>query len=185
MSLNELVSSGLELLDRDDALAADVLAHLDVQIESARGLLELVLEQGVAIRARDVHNVVRLAGMLHGEMSRRQQIEQERSRLLTISGERLGIPAEQVTLTRLSTLMGPGSAELASVRSAELKGLLHELQREHNCNRALMQMELSFLDHLMKSLALDGVNGYSAQGSSAAITRGRPNGSLHVLDLQA
>jgi hypothetical protein len=185
MSLNELVSSGLELLDRDDALAADVLAHLDVQIESARGLLELVLEQGVAIRARDVHNVVRLAGMLHGEMSRRQQIEQERSRLLTISGERLGIPAEQVTLTRLSTLMGPGSAELASVRSAELKGLLHELQREHSCNRALMQMELSFLDHLMKSLALDGVNGYSAQGSSAAITRGRPNGSLHVLDLQA
>jgi FlgN protein len=185
MSLAELVTSGLELLDRDDALAGDVLAHLDVQLDSARRLLELVLEQGAAIRARDVHAVVRLAGMLHGEMTRRQQIELERSRLLTISGERLGIPAEQVTLSRLSTLMGPGSAELAAARSAELKGLLHELQREHTCNRALMQMELSFLDHLMKSLSIDGVNGYSAQGSSAEITRARPNGSLHVLDLQA
>jgi hypothetical protein len=185
MSVSQLVSDGLELLDRDDALAADVLAHLDVQIESARSLLEVVLEQGVAIRARDVHSVVRLAGILHGEMSRRQQIEQERSRLLSISGERLGIPAEQVTLTRLSTLMGPGSAELASARSAELKGLLHELQREHTCNRALMGMELSFLDHLMKSLALDGVGGYSAQGSSAELSRARPSGSLHVLNIQA
>jgi hypothetical protein len=185
MSIAELVTNGLELLDRDDALTSDVLAHLDAQLDSARRLLAVVLEQGVAIRARDVHSVVRLAGILHGEMSRRQQIELERSRLLTISGERLGIPAEQVTLTRLGSLMGAGSAELAAARSAELQGLLHELQREHTCNRALMQMEMSFLDHLMKSFALDGVNGYSAQGSTSAITKGRPNGSLHVLDLQA
>jgi FlgN protein len=185
MSMAEVVASGLESLDHDDALTGDVLAHLDAQLASARRLLEVVLEQGVAIRARDVHGVVRLAGILHGEMSRRGQIEQERSRLLAVSGARLGIPPEQVTLTRLSTLMGPGSAQLANARSAELRGLLHELQREHSCNRALMGLELSFLDHLMKSLALDGVNGYSSQGSSAALTRARPHGALHVLDLQA
>ena len=58
------------------------------------------------------------------------------------------------------------TAELASARSAELKGLLHELQREHSCNRALMQIELGFLDHLMGMLALDGVSGYDTRGSS-------------------
>ncbi len=76
-------------------------------------------------------------------------------------------------------------AERANARSAELRGLLHELQREHTCNRALMQIELGFLDHLMGMLALDGVNGYDTRGSSRSITRSRPHGALHVLDLHA
>jgi len=170
---------------RDRALAGDVLAHLSAQIASARSLLEVVLEQGAAIRARDVHAVVRLAGILRGEMGRRQLLEEDRARLLARSGERLGVPAEAVTLARLGTLMDRGEGELASSRSAELKGLLHELQREHSCNRALMQIELGFLDHLMGMLALDGVNGYDTSGSSTSITRPRPNGTLHVLDLHA
>ncbi|MGO9321053.1 MAG: flagellar export chaperone FlgN [Solirubrobacteraceae bacterium] len=174
-----------EGIQRDRAIAADVLAHLEAQIDSARSLLEVVLEQGAAIRARDVNTVVRLAGILRGEMGRRQLLEEERSRLLARSGERLGVPAEAVTLALLSTLTDDAGAERASTRSAELRGLLHELQREHTCNRALMQIELGFLDHLMGMLSLDGVNGYDTHGSSKAITRSRPNGGLHVLDLQA
>ena len=174
-----------ERAQQDRALGADVLAHLDVQIESARGLLEVVLEQGAAIRARDVHTVVRLAGILRGEMGRRQLLEEERSLLLARSGERLGVPAETVTLALLSTLMDRVTAERASERSAELRGLLHEIQREHACNRALMQIELGFLDHLMGMLALDGVNGYDTRGSSTPITRSHPHGGLHVLDLHA
>jgi hypothetical protein len=174
-----------EASQRDRALAADVLAHLDAQIESARSLLEVVLEQGAAIRVRDVHTVVRLAGILRGEMGRRQMLEEERSRLLARSGERLGVPAETVTLALLSTLMDGAAGERASTRSAELRGLLHELQREHACNRALMQIELGFLDHLMGMLSLDGVNGYDTHGSSKPITRSRPHGGLHVLDLHA
>jgi hypothetical protein len=174
-----------EASQRDRALAADVLAHLDAQIESARSLLEVVLEQGAAIRVRDVHTVVRLAGILRGEMGRRQMLEEERSRLLARSGERLGVPAETVTLALLSTLMDSAAGERASTRSAELGGLLHELQREHACNRALMQIELGFLDHLMGMLSLDGVNGYDTHGSSKPITRSRPHGGLHVLDLHA
>jgi hypothetical protein len=170
---------------QDRALAAEVLLHLDAQIDSARSLLAVVLEQGVAIRARDVHAVVRQAGILRGEMGRRQLLEEERSRLLLRCGERLDIPAEMVTLDRLSTLMDPDSAQLASKRSAELKGLLRELEREHSCNRALMQIELGFLDHLMGVLALDGVTGYDTHGSSTPITRSRPHGGLHVLDLHA
>ncbi len=76
------------------ALTREVLAHLDAQIASAQRLLETVLEQGAAIRARDVHTVVRLAGMLHGEMSRRQAIEGERcAAARAVSGARLGIAA--------------------------------------------------------------------------------------------
>jgi hypothetical protein len=170
---------------QDRGLIADVLNHLDAQIASARSLLAVVLEQGAAIRARDVHAVVRMAGILRGEMGRRQLLEETRSRLLTRCGERLDVTAQEVTLARLCTLMDAADGERASALSAELKGLLHELQREHSCNRALMQLELGFLDHLMGMLAIDGVNGYDTSGSSTPITRPRPNGALHVLDLHA
>ncbi len=173
---------------RDDALAAELLAHLDTQLASARSLLGVVLEQGAAIRARQVQDVVRLAGILRGEMSRRQLLEEERAQLLERCGERLGVAPEAVTLRALQGLMGAADAQLAGARSAELRGLLHELQREHTTNRALMQIELGFLDHLLGMLALDGVTGYDPQGSSTAITRpraGGPSSSLHVLDLRA
>lgn len=167
-------------------LDAEVLAHLEAQIESVQGLLEVVLEQGAAIRAREVHEVVRLAGLLHGELSRRQQIELARADLLARAGAQLGIPAGAVTLSRLSTLMSPAAAGVAAERSARLRGLLAELRREHSCNRALMQIELSFLDHLMKSLALDGaVHSYDAAGSTASGARAASHGALRVLDLQA
>jgi hypothetical protein len=175
----------LELSRQDRALGAEVLAHLDAQLDSARRLLEVVLEQGAAIRAREVHAVVRLAGILRGEMERRQLLEEERSRLLAACGQRLGVAPETVTLAHLSTLMDGVSAQRASARSAELQGLLHELQREHACNRALMQIELGFLDHLMGMLALDGVGGYDSRASSKPITHARPHGGLHVLDLRA
>ena len=179
MSTRALVSQ------QDRALTAEVLGHLDAQIESARRLLEVVLEQGAAIRARDVHNVVRLAGILRGEMERRQLLDEERTRLLERSGQRLGVPAAQITLTQLCTLMDAARAERANARSAELRGLLHELQRVHTTNRALMQIELGFLDHLMGLLALDGTGGYDTSGSSTPIARSRPQGALRVLDLRA
>jgi len=169
----------------EDGLGTAVLAHLDAQVASARSLLAVVLEQGAAIRDRDVQTVVRLAGMLRGEMGRRQLLDEERSRLLGSCGERLGVAAETVTLSELLALMRPDQAESASTRSAELKGLLGEIQREHACNRAIMQIELGFLDHLMGMLAIDGVSGYDTHGSSTPITRARPHGGLHVLDLRA
>ncbi len=170
---------------REDDLAAEVIAHLDAQIVSARALLALVLEQGAAIRERDVEVVVRLAGMLRGEMGRRELLDEQRSLLLARCGERLGVPGEQVTVSALMDTIGAERGAQMSARSAELKGLLAELQREHGCNRAIMQIELGFLDHLMGALAIDGVSGYDLRGSSTAISRARPHGGLHVLDLRA
>ena len=170
---------------RDPTLVSDVLAHLDAQVRSARSLLAVVLEQGAAIRERDVHAVVRLSGMLRGEMGRRQLLEEERARLLERSGARLGVDSGQVTLPLLCALMEPEATERATARSAELRGLLHELQREHSCNRALMQIELGFLDHLMGMLSADSARGYDPQGSAVSAPRPRPHGALHVLDLRA
>lgn len=176
----------MSVLVQADPLASDVLAHLDTQIASVRRLLEIVLEQGAAIRARDVHTVVRLAGLLHGELARRSQIEENRSLLLERAGAQLGIPAQAVTLTRLSVLLHPAHAQLAAERSARLRGLLEELRREHSCNRALMQIELSFLDHLMQSLSLDaGVHSYDPRGSTTSGASAARHGALRVLDLQA
>lgn len=172
---------------RDAGLAADVLSHLAAQIGSAERLLEIVLKQGAAIRERDVHAVVRLAGIMHGELSRREAIDLERSELLARSGAMLGVAPETVTITGLGALMGGASAAEAQVRSAKLRGLLHELQREHLVNRALMKVELSFLDHLMRTLSLDDAPPYDASGSGgggAANAHGAGAG-LHMLDLEA
>jgi hypothetical protein len=170
---------------REPGLAREVLHHLDEQIASARGLLGVVLEQGAAIRARDVQAVVRLAGILRGEMEQRALLEERRSALLGRCGEELGVASQDVTLTALRRLMSPADGELAMARSGELKGLLAEVQREHTTNRALMHIELGFLDHLLGMLSLDGTRGYDPRGSSTSIARARPAGALHVLDLHA
>ena len=167
----------------DVLLTGDVLAHLDSQLVAARRLLGVVLEQGAAIRRRDVQNVVRLAGMLQVEMQRRELLEQERLRLLTHAGSRLSIAPEAVTLSMLERLLEPAGAGAARERAAELRGLLAEIQREHHVNRALMAQELAFLDHLLRLTG--GGGGYDAGGDHAspsphsALTRRR------VFDVEA
>jgi len=168
-----------------ETLVAELQEHLEEQLESVARLLELVVEQGGAIRSREVHEVVRLAGLLGGEMTRRAQIEQRRAALLVRCGELLGVPAQSVTLTGLCSLIDPESRTLAQERSAKLRGMLAQLEREHACNRALMHVELSFLDELMRSLALDGVHAYDATGTQPAGDRARPHSAIRVLDLEA
>jgi hypothetical protein len=157
----------------DGILTYDVLAHLDAQLVAVRRLLQIVLEQGAAIRERDVHNVVRLAGILQAEMQRRIQLEDERMLLLERAGARLGVTASSVTLSLLERVMDPSAVPTARSRSSELRGLLSELQREHGCNRALMHQELAFLDHLLR-LIDDGPGAYNAGGE-------RPNATQSLL----
>jgi carbon storage regulator len=57
-----------------------------------------------------------------------------------------------VTLEALTQLMSPREADLARARSAELRGLLAEIAREHGITRALMRQELAFLDHLTRMI---------------------------------
>ncbi len=59
-----------------------------------------MLEQGAAIRVRDVETVVRYAGAMQVEMQRRVSIEQTRAQLLERAGVRLGVTAASVTLER-------------------------------------------------------------------------------------
>lgn len=171
------------LPEQDYLLTGDVLAHLDAQLLSARRLLGVVMEQGAAIRARDVDTVVRQAGRLQAELQHRQLLEGERSRLLERAGARLGLLPAGVTLPALCSLMDPASVQEALTRSAELQGLLAQLQREHAINRALLSQELAFLDHLMRLVDGDadlyGAGGArSASGVSAIAPR-------RVLDLEA
>jgi flagellar biosynthesis/type III secretory pathway chaperone len=170
-------------LEVDAILTADVIRHLDAQLVSVRRLLQIVLEQGAAIRRRDVTNVVSLTGILHAELQRRKLLEDERARLLERAGSRLGVPAAAVTLTLLERLMDSESASGARARSAELRGRLEEVQREHHVNRALMNQELAFLDHLLRLAGQGGDTVYDANGERPAA--GRPAMTTHrVFDLE-
>jgi len=165
-------------------LEAELLVHLDTQINSARRLLGFVLEQGKAIRTRDVDTVLARLTDVQTEMGRRGALEQERAALLQRAGAALGVPAAQVTLERLCSLVTPGAADAARQRSAELRGLLAEIAREHGINRALMRQELAFLAHLTRLVGQDTEPGYArpdGQGSAAASAP-----PVHrALDLQA
>jgi flagellar FlgN protein len=168
-------------------LEAELLAHLDVQIASASRLLGLVLAQGARIRARDVDGVLSQLAEIQAEMGRRGALEQDRAGLLQRAGAALGVPAAQVTLERLCALVTPGAAQAARDRSAQLRGLLAEIAREHGINRALMRQELAFLSHLTRLVGQEPEAGYRPTGAGAqpgAAAGGAPQ--LHrVLDLQA
>ena len=165
-------------------LEAELLVHLDQQISSARHLLKLVLAQGAAIRERDTEAVLARLAEIQSEMVRRGKLEGDRTSLLQRAGAALGVPATTVTLERLCSLISPNAAIAARERSAELRGLLAEIAREHGINRALMRQELAFLSHLTRLIGQEAEPGYSPPGGA------RPAGSVapsayRALDLQA
>ena len=166
-------------------LEAELLAHLDAQINSARRLLQLVLAQGAAIRERDSEAVLARLADIQSEMGRRGSLEVERTGLLQRAGQALGVPATTVTLERLCALVSPGAAQMAMQRSAELRGLLSEIAREHGINRALMRQELSFLSHLTRLLGGDPEPGYRPPGAGWAGTNPGAPPAHRALDLQA
>jgi flagellar biosynthesis/type III secretory pathway chaperone len=169
--------------DATEPLGRDLLSHLAAQIGSAERMLAIVLDQGAAIRRRDVHAVVHCAGLLQGELVRRGELEQARGELLERAGARLGLAPEQVSVSAIATLMGQREAAQATARSAQLRGILEQLQREHLINRALMKIELAFLDHLLGALDPDCAPAYDARGG-APEQRGSRRSDLHVLDLE-
>jgi hypothetical protein len=166
--------------ERDPALLAAVSRHLDAQIESARRLLDQVLRQGAAIRERDVEAVLARLSDIKVEMAARETLEQERGGLIEAAALRLGIGPAEVTLKAMTGLTGAEEAASIEARSAELRGLLAEIAREHGINRALMRQELAFLSHLTRLLGGDAEPGYKPTGDT-----GTAPASHHVLDLQA
>ncbi|MGA2470956.1 MAG: flagellar export chaperone FlgN [Solirubrobacteraceae bacterium] len=169
----------------DPLLTGDVLAHLDAQLASARTLLAIVLDQGKAIRERNVQEVVRHAGRLHAELQRRRQIDEGRAVLLEQAAARLQIASGAVTLEALTALMDFASAAIARRRSAELRGLLDEVQREHIVNRALMGQELAFLDHLLRLVDVTGSGAYGKAAARPSTQPDRSVGARRILDMKA
>jgi hypothetical protein len=144
-----------------------VIAHLGTQIDSARRLLGHVLKQGEAIRNREVDAVRARFGEIQAEMDGRGRLELQRTALLTQAGSRLGLAPAEITLDRIAVLMTESQAAQARELSAELRGLLAEIERQHTTNRALMRQELAFLEHLTRLIGLEPEAGYRPAGAPA------------------
>lgn len=167
----------------DATLGSDVIAHLDVQLVSARRLLSIVLEQGGAIRARAVHKVVELAGLMQAELERRAAIDSARAGLLARAAGHLGLEPSEVTLLRICALVDGETAEVLRERSVALRGLLRHIRREHDTNRGLMAQQLAFLNHLLALADVDHTLGYGAAGR-ARMASTKLTTSHRVLDLE-
>jgi hypothetical protein len=168
-------------------LGEPVVRHLEAQLASARRLFDYVLRQGKAIRAQDVDAVLARLSDIQTEMELRSALDAERTALLASAGVELGVPGPTVTLDAICELMAPEEAAVARDRSAELRGLLSEIQREHTINRALMRQELAFLDHLTRLLAGSTDLGYAPTDDNPKDVRIASSHSLNrrVLDLEA
>ena len=143
---------------------SQIVDHLDKQVDSARRLLGIVIEQSTAIRQQDVEGVLVKLAELQGEMVMRTQLEQEREGLIQIAAARLDVAPDEVDLDAMLALEPANEWERARALSAELKGLVTETSRVHDQNRLLVRQELSFLDHLMRVLSGTPQSGYSKTG---------------------
>jgi flagellar biosynthesis/type III secretory pathway chaperone len=183
-TMTDVLASGVVAAEpgSDPLLTSDVIEHLEVQLQSARRMLAVVDEQGAAIRERNVPEVVRLAAALQAEMHRRELLEAERLRILERATVPLRMAVEDITINMLTVLMDPESARLAAARTQELRSILLRVQREHGTNRALMQQELAFLDHLLR---LAGSAGGYGKGGNQAVRRRAPLLHRPVFDLEA
>ena len=91
-----------------------------------------------------------------------------------------------MTLERLCALITPEGARAARERSAELRGMLGEIAREHGINRALMRQELAFLSHLVRLVGQEPEAGYQPGGKPGESGAPAASTSLHhSLDLKA
>ena len=132
-------------------LEAELLAHLDAQIDSARRLLGSSSRRARRSASATPRRVLARLADIQTEMGRRGALEQERTGLLQRAGAALGVPRHR------RHARAPVRARHARrgrtprrERSAELRGLLAEIAREHGINRALMRQELAFLVHLTR-----------------------------------
>lgn len=171
-------------------LGTALLAHLDAQLRSADRMLELVLEQGRAIRARDVQRVLEIVGMLQAETDARAALEHDRTALLTAAGGALGVHGSAITLDAFCSLLDPATATEAKERSNRLKGVLREVRDEHLVARAMMRQELAFVDHLVRILGAgdDTATGAYTRPSDTGSARPQAPASPQahrLLDLQA
>jgi hypothetical protein len=170
-------------------LGTALIAHLDAQLRSADRMLELVLEQGRAIRARDVQRVLEIVGRLQAETDARVALEGDRTALLTAAGNALGVHGSAITIDAFCSLLDPATASEAKERSNRLKGVLREVRDEHLVARAMMRQELAFVDHLVRLLGAgdDSATGAYSRPADAAVNRSQPAApqTHRLLDLQA
>ena len=166
------------------SLGAALISHLDDQLASTGRLLQIVLAQATAIRDRDVDTVLAAITEIQGEMERRAGLERVRAELLAHAGAQLGVQAHVVTLDAICSLIAPTDALAARERSAQLRGMLAEVGRQHQANRVLMRQELAFLEHLTRLLGGEEQGGYAPPGG-AAPAHPAANNPHRVLDLQA
>jgi hypothetical protein len=89
---------------------------------------------------------------LQSEMSRREQLELDRARLLGMAADRLGVNAEDVTVQRLKDLCSDDAYDQLHGHAQALKHLLGEVERKHRLNRELIEQELQFVGFMLEAV---------------------------------
>jgi hypothetical protein len=103
------------------------------------------------------------------EMGERRRLESEREALIDAAADLLAVPVDDVDLEVLVALGPPDEADAARRFSAELKGIVGEIERRHIENRVLVRQELAFLDHLMRAIAGTPQGGYTMTQPAAPV----------------
>jgi len=161
------VSALPAMVDRRAPLRpGELLAHLESQVESSRRLLQALISQTEAIRDHKVEDVLLRLRDIQVEVAGRARIELDREALLERAGHALGLAPDVVDLNAMLPLLPLEERAPALALSAELKGLVKEIERVHAHNRILIRQELAFVDHLLRAMSGTPQGGYTPQGAA-------------------
>jgi len=144
-----------------------------IPIDVAANVKEQLLAHGKVERGRLGVSIQEMTAPLA------QSFGLDRPRGALVASVEPGSPAAKAGVKAGDVLLGLNGRAIE--RSAELRGLLAEIQREHHVNRALMRQELAFLDHLVRLVGAGDDLGYKPQGDVATA----PARTHRVLDLRA
>ena len=143
-------------------IGREVLAHLDEQLASAAPPARRRPAPGRAIRAPRRRRRARLPHRDPGrDGAPRPPRARPHRRCSPAPPPQLGVARRTSSRSTRSHAHAPAEGDAARERSAELRGLLAEVGRQHGINRVLMRQELAFLEHLTRLLGGEEDAGYA------------------------
>lgn len=163
----------------DASAINEIVVNLDDQVRVYRRLLDLSQAQLVALQAQDVRTVHAILQEIELAMLERSKVDQRRSEVLMHIAQQLGIALEDVTASLLQQRADAPIGEAIANASAELRGLVGDLDGVVARNRALLEHELAIIDHMVHGMTtVPDKPTYAADGGQREAAR------LKLLDAQ-
>lgn len=147
----------------------ELLAVLDKDIEHVQGSLSELNELRSLVIKRDDTTLGKLLGSIRAEADSYAANESKRQSIRRELAGAFGCNVEEMTLSRLETILPEGKKVQVADRKAKLRTLIQQLKKEHS-STAMLLSECARFNHLLLRTIFDlgktGAATYSSNGAA-------------------